>query len=159
VSRGVATASFWLALVVWLGQVVFFSFTVAPAVFRALPPETAGQVVGVIFPRYYALGALAGIVALAAALVLRAGTSATAPWSTICAMLALMLVATLYAGRVVFPRAQALRPRLHEAAVDPDAQAAFDRLHRRAVGLNGAVLLLGITTVCVAARTFTLPSR
>ncbi len=70
-----------------------------------------------------------------------------------------MLAATLYAGRVVHPRAQALRPRLHEAVVDPEVRQAFDRLHRRAVRLNGGVLVLGIASVCVAATSFTLPPR
>ncbi|HEY2388628.1 MAG TPA: DUF4149 domain-containing protein [Candidatus Binatia bacterium] len=157
--QGVVKSVFWLALVVWLGEVVFFSFVVAPSVFGALPSETAGQVVGAIFPRYYALGAGAGALALAAALGLRAEAAARAPWSAVCVMLVLMLAATVYAGRVVHPQAQALRPGLHEATVDPAVKERFDRLHRRAVQLNGAVLLLGVATVCVAASTFTLPYR
>jgi len=156
---GVLKSVFWLALVVWLGEIVFFSFVVAPSVFGALPSETAGQVVGAIFPRYYAVGAGAGAIALAAALGLRAEAVARTPWSAMCLMLALMLAATVYAGRVVHPRAQALRPRLHEATVDPAVKESFDRLHARAVQLNGGVLLLGIATVCVAATTFTLPYR
>jgi hypothetical protein len=40
---GVVKSVFWLALVVWLGEIVFFSFVVAPSVFGALPSETAGQ--------------------------------------------------------------------------------------------------------------------
>jgi uncharacterized membrane protein len=154
---GFVKAAFWLALVVWLGAVVFFSFVVAPSVFGVLPPETAGQVVGTIFPRYYCLGAGAGTVALLAALVLRARASATRPWSATSVMLASMLLATLYAGRVVQPRAQALRPRLHDSVVEPGIRAEFDRLHRQAVRLNGAVLLLGLATVCVAAAGFELP--
>lgn len=154
---GVAKAVFWLALAVWLGEIVFFSFVVAPSVFRALPQDVAGQVVGVIFPRYYALGAVAGAIAMIAALALRAGTSATRPWSAAVLMLVLMLLATLYAGRVLQPRAQALRPQLREAVVDPAVRAEFDRLHRLAVQLNGGVLLLGIVTVCVAAASFELP--
>jgi uncharacterized membrane protein len=152
-----AKAVFWLALVVWLGEIVFFSFVVAPSVFGAFPQELAGQVVGVIFPRYYALGSVAGAIAVIAALVLRSDTSATRPWSAIAVMLVLMLAATLYAGVVVRPRVQALRPHLHEASVDPAVRAEFDRLHRLAVRLNGGVLVLGVATVCVAAATLQLP--
>jgi uncharacterized membrane protein len=154
---GVAKAVFWLALVVWLGEIVFFSFVVAPSVFGALPQEIAGQVVGVIFPRYYGVGAVAGAIALVAAFMLRSGTSATRPWSAIVLMLAFMLVATLYAGRVIQPRAQTLRPQLHGATVDPAVRAEFDRLHRLAVQLNGGVLLLGIASVCIAAASLELP--
>ncbi|TMA79861.1 MAG: DUF4149 domain-containing protein, partial [Deltaproteobacteria bacterium] len=103
--RPVALAKtlFWLALAVWLGEIVFFSFVVAPSVFGVVP-EVAGQVVGAIFPRYYALGAGAGVIALVAAVALRGATSATRSWSAIVAMLVVMLVATLYAGRVIEPR-------------------------------------------------------
>ncbi len=152
-----AKAIFWLALVVWLGEIVFFSFVVAPSVFAAVPQDVAGQIVGAIFPRYYALGAVAGTIAVIAALVLRSGTSATRPWSATALMLVTMLAATLYAGRVIQPRAQALRPRLHEASVDASVRAEFDRLHRLAVQLNGGVLLLGIVSVCVAATSLQLP--
>jgi uncharacterized protein (DUF983 family) len=154
---GLAKAMFWLALVVWLGAIVFFSFVVLPSVFGAFPPELAGQVAGAIFPRYYALGSVAGAIAVVAALVLRSDTSATRAWSTITVMLTIMLAATLYAGRIIQPRAQALRPHLHEASVDPDVRAEFDRLHHRAVQLNAGVLVLGIATVCVAAATLQLP--
>jgi uncharacterized membrane protein len=154
---GVAKAFFWLALMVWVGEIVFFSFVVAPTVFGALPQESAGRVVGAIFPRYYALGAVAGTIALVAAIVLRSRTSATLAWTAIAIMLALMLAGTVYAGRVVQPRAQALRPLLLEEPVDPATRAEFDRLHRLAVQLNGGVLLLGVASACVAAASLQLP--
>src|SRR6266404_1023893 len=53
---------FLLALGLWLGEVVFFSFVVAPSVFRSVPPLEAGRVVGAIFPRYYLLGIACGAV-------------------------------------------------------------------------------------------------
>jgi uncharacterized membrane protein len=155
----IAKTIFWLALVVWLGEIVFFSFVVAPTIFGAFPTELAGQVVGAIFPRYYAVGAAAGVVALVAAVVLRGATSSTRSWSAITAMLVVMLVATLYAGRIIEPRARALRPQLHAEAVDATVRAEFDQLHRRAVQLNGAVLLLGVVSICLAAATLQLPRR
>ncbi len=154
-----AKTLFWLALVVWLGEIVFFSFVVAPSVFGAFPKEVAGQVVGAIFPRYYAVGVVAGVIALGAAIVLRGGTSATRGWSAIVAMLVIMIAATLYAGRVVEPRARALRPQLRAEPVDAAVRAEFDRLHRLAVQLNGTVLLLGVVSVCVAAISLELPPR
>jgi uncharacterized membrane protein len=155
----IAKTLFWLALVVWLGEIVFFSFVVAPSVFGAFPQEIAGQVVGVILPRYYGVGAAAGVIAFVAAVVLRGGTAATRSWSAVALMLALMLAATLYAGRIIEPRASALRPQLHTAPVDPAVRAEFDRLHRLAVQLNGAVLLVGLVSICIAAASLQLPRR
>ena len=45
-----------LSLVGWVGSIVFFSFFTAPVIFKLLDREKAGEVVGVIFPRYYFLG-------------------------------------------------------------------------------------------------------
>ena len=74
-------------------------------------------------------------------------------------MVAVMLGATAYAGWVVQPRVQALRPGLHLPVVDPPIQAEFDRLHRRAVQLNAVVLLLGLVAICVAAVRMPVPPR
>jgi hypothetical protein len=124
-------------------------------VFGALPQESAGQVVGVLFPRYYVFGTVATSVALVSAVVLWRAASGKA-WAAVTIMLVLMLGATLYAGRVVQPRAQALRSALHQPTVDAEVRSEFDRLHRLAVQLNAAALLLGIASVCVAAASFEL---
>src|SRR5215813_6939542 len=59
-----------LALAVWLGEIVFFSFVVAPAIFGVLGAARAGPVLAAIFPRYYAIGAAAAAVALGCATLL-----------------------------------------------------------------------------------------
>ena len=52
------------SLVVWIGSIVFFSFIAAPCIFKALPRETAGDVVGEIFPKYWLVGYICSIAAL-----------------------------------------------------------------------------------------------
>ena len=53
-----------LSLVCWLGSIIFFSFFVAPVVFKTLDREKAGEIVGIIFPRYYKLGYVCGALIL-----------------------------------------------------------------------------------------------
>ena len=60
---------FHLALGLWIGAIVFVSFVVAPTVFRVLPSETAGVVMGQIFPLYSELSMVVGIVALGSSLL------------------------------------------------------------------------------------------
>ena len=139
-----------LALGLWLGAVVFCSFVVAPTVFSTVPAETAGIVMGGIFPRYYAFTAAVGVVALGAALLCWRARRETSRTATVI-LLAVMLLSTTYAGAVVHPQARALRPLLHQEPVSPDVRIAFDRLHRRAVQLNGLVLLLGLAAIVVTA--------
>ncbi len=140
------------ALAVWVGSVVFFSFVVAPALFRTFPTAEAGRAVGAIFPNYYLIGGVCGVVALVSALVLwlRGGG---ALWVSSAALVAPMLAATLYAGAVVEPRAASLRQAIHasESERAESLRAEFGRWHRRAVQLNGAVLVLGAAALGVAA--------
>lgn len=134
-----------LSLAVWVGSLVFFSFVAAPAVFRALPREAAGQAVAAIFPTYYALGWVAGGLALAATL---AGAALAGVWTRAllwrAGLLALMLALSLYAGLVLLPRVRAAR-----AAGD---EAARMRAHRAAVALNLAVIASGVAVVALSAR-------
>ncbi|MGH7415631.1 MAG: DUF4149 domain-containing protein, partial [Candidatus Rokuibacteriota bacterium] len=53
------------AVLVWLGVMAFFAGVVAPAAFAALDREAAGRFVSAVFPRYYAVGAALGGLALA----------------------------------------------------------------------------------------------
>jgi len=151
--RKVAIVVLTLALGLWVGALVFVSFIVAPAVFGAVPGETAGTVMGAIFPRYYLFTAAAGVVALLAALPLRHAARGSS-WIVVVGMMAVMLAATAYAGAFVSPQARALRATLHREPVDPAVRTEFDALHRRAVQLNGLVLLLGLVATTVVATTF-----
>jgi uncharacterized membrane protein len=145
----------WLylaALIVWLGEIVFFSFVVAPAIFRTLPTADAGRAVGAVFPLYYRLGYVCGGALLLTTLVLMGGAVSRAWWGVNAGLAALMLGATLYAGVVIQPRASELRPQIHDPAAPPTAKEEFDRLHRLAVQLNGAVLLCGVVVSIITAR-------
>jgi uncharacterized membrane protein len=149
----VAKWIFVVSLAGWLGSVGFFSFVVAPSVFRAFPEEQraeAGRVVGTIFPSYYRTGYVCGVVLLISTVLLWRG-AATAPgrWAAAAVIVALMLAATFYAGLVIQPRAHSLRQEMHRASAA--AKPEFDRLHRRAVQLNAAVLVGGLVLSGIAA--------
>ena len=148
---GLVRSLYLLALALWVGEVACFSFVVAPAVFGVLGEARAGDVVGAIFPRYYALGTAAGAVALACSVVLARRATAAAWWTGAVVALALGLAATLWAGRVVHPRAQRLRVALHAHGEAPSADPAFRRAHRTAVALNGVALLAGLVGLSAAA--------
>lgn len=148
-----------LALALWVGAVVFFSFVTAPSLFAALPRDMAARATAAIFPRYYVLGWTCGGVAIGA-LILQAilGGGLDRRSVTLLVLLATMLGAGLYAGRVILPRASEARRVQADPSLSADhaaAKARFDRLHRRSVTLNGTVLLLGIGALVIAA----LPPR
>jgi uncharacterized membrane protein len=148
---GVVRFLYLLALAVWVGEIVFFSFVVAPAVFAALGPAGAGEIVGAIFPRYYALGTAAAATALACAIVLTPRAAAPTPWAIASIVVAVGLAATLWAGRVVEPRAHRLRAELHASGRTPSESPEFRAAHRTAVILNVVALVAGVAGLGLSA--------
>jgi Domain of unknown function (DUF4149) len=140
-----------LALVCWLGGMIFFSIFSAPIIFRVLTRADAGKVVSGIFPRYYLLGYIAGAVALVLALyfcVLRTGRLW---WILSAASLAIALGLTIYAGAVLRPRIDAIHIVAEEQNPDAARKAEFDRLHRLSVSLNGGVMVLNLLALLSSA--------
>jgi hypothetical protein len=128
-----------LALTAWVGSILFFSFAVAPIVFRVLDPPLAAKFLRALFPRYYAWGATAGAIALPAFV---AGPLCypeyRGPLVGVQAMAILFcILVMLYAGNSLTPAINAAR--------DAGAEGAdrFERLHRRSVRLNAIVLIVG----------------
>ena len=140
-----------LALGVWIGEVAFFSFVVAPSVFGVLPSSEAGRVVGAIFPRYYLLGAGLATIALACALVLGRQASVARWWTVAALAIAIGLASTAYAGTVVHPQAQRVRAAAEARGEAPASVAEFRRAHGLAMILNAVALLAGLVGLGVSS--------
>jgi hypothetical protein len=140
-------AVYLLALASWVGSVLFFSFGVAPVIFRVLGKESGGRFVRVLFPRYYAWGVVSGAIALPAfAAVPMAFPEYRGPWVGVQAGLILAgILIFLYCGNSLTPAINAARDE------GPEGAERFDRLHKRSVQLNAAALLLGVVLLGVHA--------
>ena len=130
-----------LSLVCWVGSIFFFSFFVAPVVFKTLEREKAGELVGIIFPRYYMIGYVCGVLVLVT-LLLTGPETVGLKW---CAW-GIMMLGTASAGLGVNPRAKTLKEKLKDASETekPDLEARFKILHSLSVKLNAAVLFAGL---------------
>src|SRR3954470_3002451 len=131
---------FLIAMTAWVGSVLFFSFGVAPIIFKVLGPEGGGKFVRALFPRYYAWGAACGSVALPSLVAVPlAFPVMRGPWVGVqaLAILAATLI-MLYAGNSLTPAINAARD------AGPSGQERFDRLHKRSVRLNAVVLVIGL---------------
>ena len=135
-----------LSLVCWIGSIIFFSFFVVPVVFKILEREKAGEVVGIIFPRYYMIGYVSGVLVL---MVLLLNGPAGLKW---CAW-GVMMVGTAYAGLVVNPKAKTLKEQLKDSpeAKKSTLEVRFKNLHSLSVKLNGAVLFSGLWLLWLSA--------
>ncbi len=138
-----------LTLAVWIGSIIFFSFVVAPTVFKVLKPEDAARLQRAVFPKYYLVGMIAaglGIVCVGLLLSDRAMEK----WPGVLSLLLLAGVAAtdLWLRQTVVPHMSVLRERraaLVESGQPPDANldAEWKSLHRLTVQVNVAVLICG----------------
>ena len=143
-----------LSLVCWLGSVIFFSFVAAPAIFKTLEREQAGEVIGVIFPRYYVIGYVCGVLALA---TLLAGSAEIPVVQS--GLLLGMIICTFFAGMVIGPRARDLKARIKAEPENGEAlRLRFKSLHGWSVRLNAAVLLMGLVLLWGTAGILNLAS-
>ena len=140
------------SLVVWIGSIVFFSFIAAPCIFKALPRETAGDVVGEIFPKYWLIGYICSIAALLT-LAYMSAYEKSVPVIKI-SLLVLMTLITFYAGLVVGNKAREIKAEI-KAVEDPAKKeflrTEFKTLHLKSVILNIALLILGIVFLFLTA--------
>jgi len=130
-----------VATALLFGSMVFFAVVVAPQVFRALEPASAGAFLRRLFPVYYVWGA--GLAAAGAVAFLPILPEAS-------------LVLAVVAAGFVFAR-QALMPRINayrdlELGGDAAARRPFARLH----GLSVAINLAQIALVAVVLVAFAL---
>lgn len=151
----VALFLYLLALVCWLGGMVFFSALFAPLVFKVLPLTEAGKLQAALFPRYYLLGYICGAIAVVLAIFLCATCVPRIWWAIAVLLLIVALGLTVYAGAVVRPQVDLIRGVTEEANPDPARRAEFDRLHRLSVMLNGGVMLLDLAALFASAAALT----
>ena len=140
-----------IAVSLWLGAMAFFAFFVAPVAFVTLDREAAGRFVTAVFPRYYQVGAVLGLLAVTGCL----GRSWLKGWRALdwlpLGLVSLMLALTLYAWLVVLPAAHAAREGMRRADAGPASPEAlrFASLHRLSSVLNAVVMLAGVAALAM----------
>jgi len=146
----------FLALVVWLGGVIFFP-VVASTAFSVLPTRhLAGSVVSRSLGILHWMGIISAVVFLASSMLYsRLSTGSAHVFSARHVLLCLMLALTLISQFAITPQMAALRSSMGEmdalAATDP-ARIRFDQLHHWSTRLESGVLLLGVVVVYLTAN-------
>lgn len=142
-----------LALIVWIGGIIFFAFVLAPTLFAVLPStQTAGEVVGPTLSKLHWMGLIAGAVFLICSLIYNWRKYAQLRLFTVThVFVVLMLVLTAVSQFVITPAMRELRA--ERASMDGlSAQAEFSRLHAWSTRSEGGVLLLGLVVVVLTVR-------
>ncbi len=148
-----------LALIVWIGGIIFFAFVEAPTLFHVLPTtRLAGDVVSVSLAKLHWMGLISGIVFLICSVVYNWRKHARVkPFAASHIFIVLMFVLTSVSQFSITPRMRELRTEIqtvNNLAGNDSRRLEFDRLHEWSTRLEGGVLLLGLGVVALTARRF-----
>jgi len=143
-----------LALIVWIGGIIFFAFVLAPTLFGVLPTtKLAGDVVSATLTRLHWMGLISGVVFLACSLLYNWQKHVQLkPFMVSHVFVVLMLAFTMLSQFGITPRMRELRS--SPVIMDSVSRAEFDSLHASSTRLEGGVLFLGLGIVILTARRF-----
>jgi hypothetical protein len=148
-----------LALVLWLGGLMFFAFVVAPTVFHPgiLPTrDLAGNVVNRSLGILHLMGLVCGVVFVIASLIYSKLTAGSPqPFAPIHLLVYTMLIFTLIAQFGVAPKMAALRADMGviDSISPTDARRVqFNNLHHWSSRLGSGILFLGLGVLLLTAR-------
>jgi uncharacterized membrane protein len=148
-----------LALVVWIGGLIFFAFVLAPTAFQVLPStHLAGNVVGRALGKLHWIAIFSGLIFLVSSLLYSyLAEGAAHPLAMRHVLICLMLALTLVSQFWIIPRMDALRAQVSDfgtMAIDNPLRVQFDALHVWSTRVEGAVLLLGLVVVYLTGSAF-----
>jgi uncharacterized membrane protein len=144
-----------LALIVWIGGIIFFAFVLAPILFGVLPTtKMAGDVVNATLTKLHWMGLFSGSVFLICSMLYNWQKYVQLrPFALSHVFIVLMLVFTVVSQFGITPRMRELRS--SSTMMDSsDGRAEFDHLHAWSTRLEGGVLFLGLGVAVLTARRF-----
>lgn len=134
-----------LAISFWVGGAALFTFVLTPIIFKANDRDTAGKIVGTLFPGYFKWGLVCGIVALAS-LLLNRGKNLT----PVLVILILMLSLTAFQAFSIEPRTAAIKKEIPSFVTTPKEhplRQEFSRLHAISAVCNLTVIGGGVLLI------------
>ena len=147
-----------LALIVWIGGIIFFAFVLAPTLFSVLPTtKLAGDVVNATLGKLHWMGLISGVVFLTSSLGYNWQKHVQLrPFALSHVFVVLILVSTAYSQFGITPRMRELRTEMQSVdnLSSDGRRTEFDRLHARSTRVEGGVLFLGLGLVILTARRF-----
>jgi len=134
---------FTVAIGVWLGTLVSFSYVILPGIHAWAPNGGARDLLRTLFPRYHLIGIVCGLAALAVvAIAPRSATFGVRERILLAAPVAVALLCAMIGRQVLVPRLAAI-----DSGAQPDAFAA---VHQTAAMLNTTALAMLILALAAS---------
>jgi uncharacterized membrane protein len=134
-----------LAVALWVGGSAIFTFVLTPILFKSFDRDTAGKIVGFLFPAYFRWGLICGIVGLTSLIILQ-GRNFTSSLIVIAAM----LVLTSFGAFYIEPKAAAIKkeiPSFETTSKEHPLRKEFSKLHGISAVCNLVVIVGGVALI------------
>jgi uncharacterized membrane protein len=137
----VKTAAGYLSMIVlslWAGGMFLFTFIITPVIFRSYPRDTAGEIVGKLFPSYFLFSLVVSIAALVFFLLSFQGRASLTNGISL-GLVSLAIVLSLYVNFRLYPEIKRVKQEVHsfeKTAPNDPARARFRRLHAQSAIIN-----------------------
>ncbi len=134
-----------LAIALWVGGSSLFTFVLTPLLFKTETRDTAGRIVGTLFPGYFRWGLACGGIALICRIFLKGGKMELAT-----GILLLMLAATSFQAFYIEPKAAEIKRQIvsfETTPKDDPFRKQFSKLHGVSAVCNLAVVAGGVVLV------------
>lgn len=131
-----------LLIAFWVGGAALFTFVLTPTLFKSYDRDLAGNIVGVLFPGYFKVGLICGVLALGCLLFTREKR-----WLASSLIIVAMLVITSLQAFVIEPKAAALKKEIPSFVTTPSdhpLRQQFKKLHGMSAAGNLGVIGGGI---------------
>ena len=135
-----------LAICLWAGGNAMFTLMTTPILFKTEGRDTAGRIVGNLFPAYFTWGLACGVVALVVRLLVRSGGNNR----LILIILPIMLAITSFQAFYIEPKASDLKRRIgsfETTSKEDPLRREFSKLHGVSAVCNLLVLAGGVVLV------------
>jgi len=134
-----------LLIAFWVGGAALFTFVLTPTLFKSYDRDLAGNIVGVLFPGYFKVGLICGVLALGCLLFTREKR-----WLASSLIIVAMLVITSLQAFVIEPKAAALKKEIPSFVTTPSdhpLRQQFKKLHGISAAGNLGVIGGGIALI------------
>jgi hypothetical protein len=142
-----------IVLSLWVGGTSLFTFVLTPVIFGSYPRDTAGEIVGRLFPAYF-LFTLAVSAAGMVLFLLSFQRSGALRYRISLALVSLAVVVSLYVNFRLYPEVIKAKQEVHsfETAPDDPAKVRFRRLHAQSAVLNLLIIADGLALLVMQMR-------
>ena len=137
------------SVALWVGALFFFTAVGAPMAFKVLKKEDAGRYTGAVFPKYFGLGYIFGLLSLISFYLLTKGNMSFVS-SVNLILLLLMNLFNFVNGLLIVPKAGLLKAEFYRSN-DRSYYDSFLKLHAVSMALNGITVILGLMVVGITS--------